>query len=318
MPRAFVALLVVALLATTAVAQSEDTAEPRIEWSSPWERGQFEGVPDTSDEPWTAPDGTLDLQATIHDESEIESVVIERRYQATVDGRDETARRTIRLGATERIDETVHAGTFGTTTLTITVSDAAGNTYVEEITVEVDDTTAPSADLSGTQLSSGEVRITGTVSDDTQLDEIRIPSAGATKIISPQQGRVDITDNDAEVDQRIQTDADTVPVTVRDRAGNEQTVDVPVQAPATPTPTPTATARPTATATPEPVSTPAVNTTPNATATATPGPSATPTGTPDGQSGGVGLFGVLKLLGIVVLGGVGLVVLASQITGGRY
>ena len=318
---AVVALIAVSsMLAPVAVAQSTDTAEPRIEWSSPWERGQYEGLPDTSDEPWTASDGTLDLQATIHDDSAIESVVIERRYEATVDGRDETSRHTMRLGATERIDETVHAGTHGRTTLTITVRDAVGNTYVGRITVEVDDTTPPSADLTATPDGSGWVRITGTVRDDTQVDEIRIPSAGGTKIISPQQGSIDITDNDAKIDQRVQTDADTVPVTVRDRAGNEQTVDVPVQSPSTPTPTATATARPTATPTPEPVSTPAVTTTPNATATATSpaSPSASPTGTPGAQSGGVGLFGVLNLLGIIVLGGVGIVVIASQLTGGRY
>jgi hypothetical protein len=311
-------LAIASLLSPAAVAQGEDTAEPRIEWSSPWERGQYEGLPDTSEDAWTAPDGTLDLQATIHDDSAIESVTIERRYEATVDGRDESDHRTLRLGPTETIDETIHLGTHGTTRLTFTVRDAAGNTYVGRVAVDVDDTTPPSADLTATPDGTGWVRVTGTVRDDTQVDEIRILSGGATKIISPQQGSIDITDNDAEIDQRIRTDADTIPVTVRDRAGNEQTVDVPVRSPSTPTPTATATARPTATPTPEPVLTPEVNRTPNATATATPTATETPSGTPAEERGGVGVIGALKLLGIVVLGGVGIVMIASQLTGGRY
>jgi len=228
MRRLLAALLIVALLAPTAVAQAEDTAEPRIEWSSPWERGQYEGLPDTSDEPWTAPDGTLDLRATIHDDSAIERVTIERRYEATVDGRQESDRRTIRLGGTERIDETIHLGTHDTTQLTITVRDVAGNVYVGRVTVDVDDTTAPTADLSATPVGGGMVRVRGSVTDDTQVDTVRLHAVSATKVINAQQGSVDITDNSVEIDTRVQAPPKgvdgAVTVDLVDRAGNTRTI----------------------------------------------------------------------------------------------
>lgn len=322
MHRALAALLVVALLAPTTVAQAEDTAEPRIEWSSPWERGQYEGLPDTSDEPWTASDGTLDLRATIHDESGIDRVTIERRYEATVDGRKESDRRTLRLGATETIDETIHLGTHGTTGLTITVRDDAGNVHVGRITVDVDDTAAPTADLSATPAGDGMVRVRGSVSDDTQVDAVRLHAMGATKVVSPRQGRLDITDNSVSIDTRVQappkgTDG-AVTVDLEDRAGNTRTIMVPVAASTTPTPTATTTPtpNPTATASPTPTATPPSNLeTITPTATATPTAAATPQ---QDRGGGLSVFGVLKLLAGVALLGVGAVVVANVVTGGRY
>jgi hypothetical protein len=322
MRKAFTALVVVALLAPTAVAQAEDTAEPRIEWSSPWERAASEGLPDTSDEPWTAPDGTLDLQATIHDESAIERVTIGRRYEGAVDGREESDRRTLRLGATERIDETIHLGTHGTTQLTITVQDAAGNVYVGRITVDVDDTTAPTSDLSATPVGGGMVRVHGTVTDDTQVDTVRLHAVSATKIVSPRQGSLDITDNSVEIDTRVQAppkgDDGAVTVDLVDRAGNTRTIMVPVNASTRPTPTATSTAtpRPTATASPTPTGTPPSNLETIApTATVTPTTTAAPE---QYRGGGLGVLGVLKLIGGVALLGVGAVVLANVVTGGRY
>jgi len=320
MRRVLAAILAVALLAPTAVAQAEDTAEPQIEWSSPWERGQFEGPPDTSDEPWTAPDGTLHLQATIHDESAIERVTIERRYRAEIDGQTEHTRRTIRLGSTERIDEVVHAGAHGTTTLTITVADAAGNVNVHQITVDVDDTTAPTADLSATAVGGGMVRVHGTVTDDTQVEGVRLHAVSATKVINPRQGDIDITQNTVEIDARVQAPPKgvdgAVTVDLVDRVENTRTIMVPVNTSES-TPTPTATATPTPTPAPTVTATrtpaPATTATPTATPVAT-----TETPTPAASGGGVSILSILKLLGMAVAGLVGAVVIASQVTGGRY
>jgi hypothetical protein len=324
MRKALAALVVVALLAPTAVAQAEDTAEPRIEWSSPWERGQYEGLPDTSEEPWTAPDGTLDLRATIHDDSAIERVTIERRYEGEVDGREESDRRTLRLGATERIDETIHLGTHGPTQLTITVRDVAGNVYVGRVTVDVDDTTAPTADLSATPVGDGMVRVHGSVTDDTQVDTVRLHAVSATKVVSARQGSLDITDNSVALDRRIQAPPKgvdgAVTVDLVDRSGNTRTIMVPVNASTTPTPTatatptatpsPTATATPTATPVPSNLETISPTTTPTATATATP--------PPQNHDGGLGVLDILKLIGGIALLGVGAVVVANVVTGGRY
>ncbi|WP_251342415.1 hypothetical protein [Haloplanus halophilus] len=327
MRRVLAAVLVVALLAPTAVAQGEDTAEPRIEWSSPWERGPYEGPPeaeDDADPDWTAANGTIDLVATIHDESAIESVELVRRYEGAVNGRVETDRRTISLGATERIDETIHLGTHGWTTLTITVRDVAGNTHVSRITVAVDDTAAPTATLSATPAGDGMVRVRGTVSDDTQVDTVRLHAVSATKIVNPRQGSLDITDNSVTIDTRVQAPPKgvdgAVTVDLVDRAGNTRTIKVPVggaetpTATAAPTPRPTATPRATPTATP-----PATPDTIAPTATATPiNLTGLPTQTPESSGSGFGILDGLKLIavGIGVLAGV--VVVASQVTGGRY
>ncbi|WP_435067712.1 hypothetical protein [Haloplanus sp. C73] len=324
MRRVLAAILVVGLLAPAAAAQSEDTAEPRIEWSSPWERSQYEGVPD-GDPDWTATDGTLDLEATVHDDSAIESVTIRRVYEAEVDGHQERDQRTIRLGSTERIDETVHLGTHGRTRLTITATDVAGNTRVARVTVEVDDTTAPTADLSATLLDDGAVRVQGTVTDDTQVDSVRLHSVRGTKIVSPQQGSIDITQNTVDIDARVQAPPKgvdgVVTVDLVDREGNTRTITVPVEdattptSPATEVPTDTPTPQPTATTTATPVATPS----PEPTATATPvNLSGLPVQTSTPSTGSnVGIGGVLKILGLVALGLVGAVIIASQMTGGR-
>jgi hypothetical protein len=324
MRRLLAGLLVVALLTPTVVAQSEDSAEPRIEWSSPWDRGQYEGLPDTSDEPWTASDGTLQLRATILDESSIERVTIERRYRAAVDGDQEHSQRTIRLGSTTQIDETIHAGAHGTTRLTITVRDVAGNTYVGQITVDVDDTSAPTADLSATLVEDEMVRVHGTVTDDTQVDEVRLHAISATKVVSPQQGRVDITRNTVEIDARVQAPPKgvegAVTVDLVDRAGNTRMIMVPVNASATPTATPTATPRPTTTTEETPTSAPPANLETIApTTTATPvNQSDPPAQTPETSNRGVGVFDVLGVLFAVVVICLGGIVAASFVTGGRY
>jgi len=324
MRRALAALLVVALLAPTAVAQSEDTAEPRIEWSSPWERGQYEGAPEGGDnEPdWTTTDGTLELDATIHDESAIESVTIKRNYVAEVDGHRERDQRTIRLGSTDTIDETIHLGTFDRTYLTITVHDAAGNVNVVRVTVDVDDTVAPSDDLSATAIGGGMVHLEGVVTDNTQVDRIRVRTPSGTRILRSQQGEIDIAKNSMEVDTRVQapqkgTDG-AVTVDLVDRAENTRTIMVPVNtSESTPTTTPTAT--PTPTPTPAPPVTATRTPTPATTATPTATPVApTETATPAASGGGVSILGVLKLVGVAVAGLVGVVVVASQLTGGRY
>jgi hypothetical protein len=321
MRRALAAALVVALLAPTAVAQAADTAEPRIEWSSPWERSQYEGVPEgDDDEPdWTATDGMLNLDATIHDESAIESVTIRRTYEGEADGRQESDQRTIRLGATETIDETIHLGTFGRTRLEITVADAAGNTYVARVVVDVEDTTAPTANLSATMSGDGMVHVTGSVTDDTQVDRVRLHAVSATQTLYAQHGALNISDNSMAVDTRVQAPPKgvdgAVTVDLIDRARNTRTIMVPVTE--TATPTPTAAPTPTATPTPRPTATITPTPTPNATPTATP-VATTETATPATDGGGVSILGVLKLIAIAVAGLVGAVVVASQVTGGRY
>jgi|GEM_PF-4160820 len=325
MRRVLAALLIVALLAPTVVAQTDDTAEPRIEWSSPWERGQYEGVPDADDggADWVAEDGTLELEATIHDESAIERVTIRRVYEADVDGQQERDQRTIRLGATERIDETVHAGTHGETSLTISVTDTAGNTHVSRVSIEVEDTTAPTADLSATRIGQGAVRLQGTVRDDTQVDIVRIQSTTGTRVLRAQQGALDLEATTFDFETQVRSVAgESVTVEVVDRAGNTRTIDVPINA------TSTSTATPTATTTPRPTSTPAQaprmlngsststpqRETPTTTATAT---ASNATQTPAG-GGGISLGGLFRGIGAIVLIAVGSLAVASHATGGRY
>lgn len=324
MRRLLAVLLVVTLAAPAAVAQAEDTAEPRIEWTSPWERGQYEGVPEGDDqgEPdWVADDGTLDLVATIHDDSAIESVTIRRTYEAGIDGDQERDQRTIRLGGVDRIDETIHAGTHGRTWLTVTVRDTAGNSHVARVAVEVEDETAPTAALSATPAGDGMVRVHGTVTDDTQVGEVRLHAVSATKIVSPQQGSVDITENTVEIDTRVPAPPKgvdgAVTVDLVDRAGNTRTITVPVNAS-----TATATPAPTTAATPTDAPTTTSTATPTPTPTATPTPvtlTDLPAETPSPSGDGVtSLFDVLGMLfaGVVVC--LGVLVGANVITGGRY
>jgi hypothetical protein len=193
-----IVVLVVAVVAGSVPASAADTTDPRVEWLNPFE------TPPPSDEELTVDDGSIRLNATIHDSSAIEYVDIEREYSdGQTDDRDY-----------RQVDNlhnvTVHAGTFSETTVRIRVFDTAGNVDVTEFKVEVNDETAPTADLNTERTNDGQIRLTGTVHDQTQPSRVAVllPDESNPVVHSragdqnrQRLGGVDIARNSFEVDK---------------------------------------------------------------------------------------------------------------------
>jgi hypothetical protein len=308
MRRVIISILVVAAVVAGAVpVTAEDTDDPRVEWSSPFDE------PPAEDEPLDVSDGTIRLNADIYDDSEIDYVEIEREYSDDrSDDRD--------IWQTDDLQNvTVHAGTFDETDIQVRVFDTTGRADVTEFTVNVEDGEPPTADLNTSRADDGTVRLTGIVRDDTQVRTLTIVrpdrSERVLKSASVRDRQklsgVDVRRNSFEIDTTFETsETATVTVRVTDRAENSREIEVPVpnETTETVTATPTVTETTPATPTPEPTVS-AVETpeqTPTTTPTTTPSGNVatlTPTPTDTSDSGGGASTGTilfrLFMLGVV-------------------
>jgi hypothetical protein len=282
MRRVILVLVITVLISLPAMpVVAEDTADPRVEWHSP-----FESEP-PDEEALSVDDGTIRLNASIYDESAIDYVEIERTYSdGQTDDRDY-----------RQVDDlnnvSVNAGTFDDTEIRVRVFDEHGHVDVTEFAVNVDDNSAPTAEVETERTADEKIRLTGTVRDDTQPEKLtvvlpdysnRVVNSRGANDGRQTLGGVDIARNSFEVDMTVpEPRGDSVTVRLEDRAGNQREIEVPLPSTETETPTPTATATPTPepTATPVPaVETPAPTPAPTATPTATETVASTVTETP--------------------------------------
>jgi hypothetical protein len=298
-----VVLAVIAPTATTAGVAATDASDPYVAWHSP-----FDGQAPT--DTLTVDDGTVRLNATVRDtESGIDRVVIERVYSD-----DDTFSRNV-----QRVDDlhnqTIHAGTFSESAVVVRVFNNAGLVDRTEFSVTVNDDEAPTADLQAVRDDDGRIDIQGTVRDATQPEtaEVIMPDRNNPVIrFSTQEdvgdGKIDLTRTTGELNVEVadpRPEHTTVDVRVRDRAGNERDIGVPLPDPAADeTATPTSTVTATSNATPEPTVTPVPTA---ATPAATPEPTAAPstdtqtpvpTTTPSGGAGPVTVIFRFLIIGI--------------------
>jgi hypothetical protein len=254
---------------------TEATQEPRVEWSHPFDN------PPASEEPFEVDDGSVRLNATIYHDGDIERVEIERIYSdEKTDDRD--------IKYTDDLQNvTVHAGTFDDTEVNVRVFDSDGNADVTEFELAVDDRTAPSADLETEFVGEDQIRLTGTVRDQTQPSKMTVvlrehsnPVVTSRGIRKEREilGGVDVTRNRFEVDETFPAPTgDSVTVRLEDRAENIKEIEVPVPNEPTETTTTTPTVTETTPATPTPTPTVSAVETPEQT------PTTTPTTTPSGN-----------------------------------
>jgi hypothetical protein len=302
MRRVILVLVIAVLISLPASVPvvAEDTADPRVEWHSP-----FETEP-PDEEALSVDDGTIRLNASIYDESAIDYVEIERSYS---DG--ETDDRDYRL-VDDLNNITVHAGSFDDTEISVRVFDEHGHADVTEFEVNVEDNRAPTAELKTERTGDGKIRLTGTVRDDTQPNQMTVVLldygnpvlyAGGNNDERPTLGGVDVADNAFEVDLSFpEPRGDSVTVRLEDRAGNTRDIEVPLPSAETETPTPTATPTPTPepTATPVPaVETPAPTPAPTPTATETVATTVTETSQPEQQAGPATVIFRFLMIGVV-------------------
>jgi len=303
--RRVIAVCVVAVLISLPASVpvvAEDTADPRVEWHTP-----FETEP-PDEEALSVDDGTIRLNASIYAESAIDYVEIERTYSdGQTDDRD-----------FRQVDDlnnvTVHAGSFDDTEIRVRVFDEHGGVDVTEFEVNVEDNRAPTADLETERTADGKIRLTGTVRDDTQPKQMTVVLIDDGNAVVNSRGTnderrvlggVDVARNSFEVDVAVpEPRGDSVTVRLEDRAGNQRDIEVPLPSAETETPAPTATPTPTPepTATPVPaVETPAPTPAPTATPTATEtaAPTVTDTPQPEQQAGPATVIFRFLMIGVV-------------------
>jgi len=299
MRRVILVLVITVLISLPAMpVVAEDTADPRVEWHSP-----FESEP-PDEEALSVDDGTIRLNASIYDESAIDYVEIVRSYSdEQTDDRDY-----------RQVDDlnnvTVHAGSFDDTEIRVRVFDEHGHADVSEFIVNVDDSRAPTADLETERTADGKIRLTGSVRDDTQPEKMTavlldysnpVVYAGGQNDETQTLGGVDIADNAFEVDTTFpKPRGGSVTVRLEDRAGNTRDIEVPLPSTETETPAPTATPTPM----PEPTATPvpAVETaapTPAPTAAETVATTVTETSQPEQQAGLATVIFRFLMIGVV-------------------
>jgi len=304
MRRVILVLVITVLISLPASVPvvAEDTADPRVEWHSP-----FETEP-PDEEALSVDDGTIRLNASIYDESAIDYVEIVRSYSdKQTDDRDY-----------RQVDDlnnvTVHAGSFDDTEISVRAFDEHGHVDVTNFEVNVEDNRAPTADLGAEQTGDGKIRLTGSVRDATQPKQMTAVLLDYSNPVVYARGQNDgtqtlggggVADNAFEVDTTFpEPRGDSVTVRLEDRAGNQREIEVPLPSAETETPTPTATPTPTPepTATPVPaVETPAPTPAPTATptATGTAAPTVTETPQPEQQAGLATVIFRFLMIGVV-------------------
>ena len=304
MRRVILVLVITVLISLPASVPvvAEDTADPRVEWHNP-----FETEP-PDEEALGVSDGTIRLNASIYDESAIDRVEIERIYSdGQTDDRD--------FRQVDDLDNvTVHAGTYDDTEIHIRVFDEHGYADITYFEVNVDDNQSPTADLDAERTGDGQIRLTGTVRDDTQPKKLtvvlldhnnQVVNSRGTNDGRQVYGGVDISRNSFDVDVTVpEPRGDSLTVRLKDRAGNPREMEVPVPSAETETPTatPTPTPTPEPTATPVPaVETPAPTPAPTATPTATEtaAPTVTETPQPEQQAGLATVIFRFLMIGVV-------------------
>jgi len=304
MRRVILVLVITVLISLPASVPvvAEDTADPRVEWHNP-----FESEP-PDEEALSVDDGTIRLNASIYDESAIDYVEIVRSYSdKQTDDRDY-----------RQVDDlnnvTVNAGTFDDTEIRVRVFDEHGHVDVTEFAVNVDDNSAPTAEVETERTADGKIRLTGTVRDDTQPKKLtvvlldhsnQVVNSRGTNDGRQTLGGVDIARNSFEVDMTVpEPRGDSVTVRLKDRAGNQREIEVPLTSTGTetetetPTATPTPTPEPTATPVPA-VETPAPTPTPAPTATETTATTVTDTPQPEQQAGPATVIFRFLMIGVV-------------------
>lgn len=227
----------------------KDDQRPRVAYTAPFETSALAGVP---------AEVRVDAAATtlagdLVDDAGVTRLTVDRAYTYERAGETLASRRHhAQRDPGDSFDQPLLLGD-GRNNVTAQYTDRLGQIRADSFVIVVDDTTAPTVDVSAPAQTSAEtVRLTGTVRDAVKVTELRVTRPDGTEAILVQ------TDAEPDRDRLAVALEETVPlrdgtneivVTARDPAGNTATETVTVERTGDADPRVNVTARPVAGAT---------------------------------------------------------------------
>jgi type 1 fimbria pilin len=208
---------------------TKDSTGPRVRYTSPFTTTR-QGAPDDVE---TVVDGNTTIAGDLYDRTGVERIVIEREYQWQFAGRTRTARQTHRINDPgDSFSRPLLLGP-GANEMRVRLIDVHGHDRIQTWTIDLNDREAPEIRIDALEWSSSgsEVRITGTVSDNTKVRSLSYTPDGSSterSVLSqvdsePTRERLS---SEFEFTANAGSGSDSITLIAEDTAGNTRTREV--------------------------------------------------------------------------------------------
>jgi len=200
----------------------KDSGRPFIEYTNPFETPDRRPPPDST----TVSDAFVDLSGKLIDDTGVETIRIERRFEYRYDDKELSREMYTIEDPGDSFSQELLLGD-GINDITARYTDELGNTRRHEFALDVADGTAPTIDLRvPDETGASTVTIKGKISDNVKVQQVTLTANKATRVIvqeeSPEPTR-DRLSVDVEADVDLVEGENLITVEATDNSGNTET-----------------------------------------------------------------------------------------------